>query len=87
MSFNLDISQYEYPDLEPGDQDWRWFHKYPYDILTGKVPAGRLMRLAAERHINDLQRNDLYVDEDGGGFFVIDCNMWYFCYYDDDDEC
>ena len=71
MSFNLDISQYEYPNLEPGDQDWRWFHKYPHDILTGKVPAGRLMRLAAERHFNDLQRNDLYVDEDVAKSIVL----------------
>lgn len=63
MSFDLDISQYEYPDLEPLDQDWRWFNKYPHDILTGKIPSGRLMRLAAERHFKDLERGDLYVDE------------------------
>ena len=59
----MDISQYEYPDLKPGDQDWRWFHKYPHDILTGKIPAGRLMKLAAERHFKDLERDDLHIDE------------------------
>jgi len=59
----LDISKYEFPDVKPFDQNWKWFHKYPHDILTGVVPAGKLMRLAAERHFKDLERNELYVDE------------------------
>jgi hypothetical protein len=49
LMFDVDISQYEYPGLKAGDQDWRWFHKYPHDILTGKIPSGKLMRQAAER--------------------------------------
>ncbi len=67
----MDISQFEYPDLKPGDQSWRWFHKYPHDILTGKIPAGRLMRLAAERHFRDLERGDLYVDEEAAKSIVL----------------
>lgn len=61
--FNLDISQYEYLDLQPGDQDWRWAHRYCHDILTGKVPSCKKMRWAAERHFRDLQREDIYWDE------------------------
>ncbi|CAL9966853.1 terminase large subunit [Vibrio phage D63] len=66
----MDISQYEYPELKPGDQDWRWFHKYPHDILTGKVPAGKMMRLAAERHFRDLERDDVAVNEEAAKSIV-----------------
>ena len=59
----MDISQYAYPELEAGDQDWRWFHKYPHDIITGKIPSGKLMMMAAERHFKDLARDDLRVNE------------------------
>tara|TARA_R110002020_G_scaffold67718_6_gene177655 strand:- start:2592 stop:4355 length:1764 start_codon:yes stop_codon:yes gene_type:complete len=71
MAFDLDISQYEYPELEPGDQDWRWFHKYPHDIITGKVPSGKLMRQAAERHFRDMERDDIYVDEEAAKSIVL----------------
>lgn len=67
----MDISQYDYTELEPGDQDWGWFHKYPHDIVTGKIPAGKLMRLAAERHFRDMERDDLYVDIDAAKSIVL----------------
>lgn len=66
----MDVSKYEHPDLKPFDQDWRWFHKYPHDIITGKVPAGKLMIQAAERHFRDLERADLRVDEDAARSIV-----------------
>ena len=69
----MNISQYEFPDVQAGDQDWRWFHKYPHDILTGKIPAGRLMKLAAERHFKDMERDDLRVDIDAAKSIV----MWF----------
>lgn len=69
----MTISQYEYPDVEAGDQTWEWFHKYPHDIITGKIPAGRLMRLAAERHFNDMERGDLQVDIEAAKSIV----MWF----------
>lgn len=62
--FNLDISKYEYPSLKVGDQDWRWCHKYCYEVLTGKVPAGLLIKQAALRHFMDLERDDVYFDEE-----------------------
>lgn len=38
--------------------------KYAKDIVTGKLPAGELTKLAAERFLNDLERKDLYFDLD-----------------------
>ena len=35
MSFNLE--DYAFPELKPGDQDWRWCHKYSY--LRKKLQA------------------------------------------------
>lgn len=57
------IEQYAYPDLKPLQQDWRWCHKYAYDVIKGNIPAGKLIRQACERHFKDLERKDLYFDE------------------------
>lgn len=56
------LEQYEYPDLKPLEQDWRWGHKYAHDIVTGVIPSGKLIKRACERHFNDLQRDDIYFD-------------------------
>jgi phage terminase large subunit-like protein len=68
--FNLDISQYEYPDLKPLEQDWRWCHKYAYDVLKGNVPAGKLIKQACMRHFRDMERDDLYFDETAANSIV-----------------
>lgn len=59
----VDLEQYEFPKLEPLEQDWRWCHKYAYDVVKGNIPAGKWIKLACERHFKDLQRDDLYFDE------------------------
>ena len=57
------LSQFEYPELEPLDQDWRWCHKYAHDVLVGKLVACKKIKWAALRHFKDLQRDDIYFDE------------------------
>jgi phage terminase large subunit-like protein len=59
---DLDISQYDYPDLKPLDQDWRWVHQYAHDVLTGKIPSCKKVKWMAERHVRDMERDDLYFD-------------------------
>lgn len=59
----ISLSEYAFPELKPGDQDWRWCHKYAHDILTEKIPAGLLMKQAAFRHFSDMSRTDLVLDE------------------------
>ncbi|MDG1996114.1 MAG: terminase large subunit [Emcibacteraceae bacterium] len=54
---------YAYTDLKFGDQDWRWCHKYAHDVVTGKIIAGKWIKLACKRHLNDLKRDDVYFDE------------------------
>ena len=58
------IEQYAYPDLEVGDQDYRWCHKYAHDVVTSKIVAGKWVKLACERHLKDLLRDDVYFDVD-----------------------
>lgn len=58
--------QYEYPDLEVGDQDYRWCHKYAHDVVNGIIEAGRWIRLACQRHLDDLERDDVYFDVEQG---------------------
>lgn len=38
-------------------------HQYANDVLSGKIVAGRLIRLACQRFLNDLERDDIYFDE------------------------
>ncbi|UUW39200.1 terminase large subunit [Vibrio phage Artemius] len=77
------ISQFEYPDLKPGDQDWRWCHKYSHDILKGNISACKKMKWAALRHFQDLQREDIYFDEHEADLVV----RWFkFCPITDSDD-
>lgn len=55
--------KYAYPDIKPLEQDWRWCHKYAYDVLNGNIPSGKWLKLACKRHFDDLSRDDLYFDE------------------------
>lgn len=66
----FDIEQYEYPELKPKQQDWRWCHKYAYDIVNGNIPACKTMVQAAERHFKDLQNPDFYFDEEAANSIV-----------------
>lgn len=65
------INKYDYPDLEPLEQDWRWCHKYAHNVLTGKIPACNKMKWAALRHFRDLLRDDLYFDIEGAKSIVL----------------
>lgn len=56
----MNIDKYAYPDLEVGDQDYRWCHKYCHDVITGKIVAGRWIKLAAERHFK-MMKDDRFV--------------------------
>jgi len=49
-------------DLEIGDQDYRWCHKYTHDVVSGKIIAGKWIKLACQRHLDDLERDDVYFD-------------------------
>lgn len=62
-AMGLSLDDYAFPELTPGDQDWRWAHKYCHDILKGVIPAGLLMKQAAFRHFSDVARDDVYLDE------------------------
>ncbi len=70
IEFNIDISKYEYPHLKPLQQDWRWCHKYAYDIVKGNIPACKKMKLTAQRHFRDLQRDDIYFDDEAANSIV-----------------
>ena len=59
----MNIEQYAFPDLVPGQQDWRWCHKYCHDIITGEVPSCQKMKWAALRHFRDLENDQFYFDE------------------------
>lgn len=39
-------------------------HQYALDVLSGKEVAGRLIKKACERFIRDLERTDIYFDEE-----------------------
>ena len=58
-----DLSEYEFPELKPMQQDWRWCHKYAYDVLHNKIPSCLKVKWAALRHFRDLKRTDIYFDE------------------------
>ncbi|CAH9015014.1 putative terminase large subunit [Vibrio phage 489E54-1] len=64
------VKQFEYPGLRPLVQDWRWCHKYAHDILTGLVPSCKKMKWAALRHFKDMQRDDIYFDEEAADEIV-----------------
>ena len=60
----MNIDKYEFPELKPLDQDSNWSHKYCHDVLKGNVPACVNIKLAAERHFNDLERDDIFWDNE-----------------------
>jgi len=62
-AMGLSLDDYAFPELTPGDQDWRWAHKYCHDILKGIIPSCTSMKWAAERHFRDLTNSDFYFDE------------------------
>ncbi len=65
------IEQYAYPELSLGDQDYRWCHRYAHDVVTGKLIAGKWIKLACERHLKDLERDDVYFDEAAAKSIVL----------------
>lgn len=65
-----EIEQYNYPELKAKDQDWRWCHKYAYDIVKGNIPACKTMIQAAQRHFRDLNNPDFYFDEEAANSIV-----------------
>ena len=67
----MNIEQYAFPELEPGDQDWRWCHRYAYDIINGNIPSCQKMKWAALRHFRDLENPDFYFDEDAAKSIVL----------------
>lgn len=80
-SFNLSLSDKELKklgfvrkniaDLEIGDQDWRWCHKYAHDVVSGKIIAGKYIKLACQRHLDDIERDDVYFDNDAARSVVL----------------
>ncbi len=46
-------------------------HQYALDVVSGKQIAGRLIVLAAQRFLSDLERKDIYFDEKEGDKFVL----------------
>lgn len=67
----MNIEQYAFPELKPGDQDWRWCHRYAYDIIKGNIPACQKMKWAALRHFRDLENPDFYFDEEAAKSIVL----------------
>ena len=67
----MNIEQYAFPNLVPGDQDWRWCHRYCYDIIRGNIPSCQKMKWAALRHFRDLENPDFYFDEEAAKSIVL----------------
>ena len=67
----MNIEQYSFPELKPGEQDWRWCHRYAYDIVKGNIPSCQKMKWAALRHFRDLKNPDFYFDEDAAKSIVL----------------
>lgn len=53
---------------------------YARDVLSSKVVAGRLIKLAAQRFLSDLERDDIYFDEAEANKFIFfsenHCCLW-----------
>lgn len=58
-------------ELEIGDQDYRWCHKYAHDVVKGKIIAGKWVKLACQRHLDDLKRKDVYFDIEAAKSIVL----------------
>lgn len=57
----IDLEQHNH-NLKPDDQDARWVEQYCYEVLTNKIVAGELIKLACLRHLKDLKRTDEDLD-------------------------
>ena len=68
---DLFLEQFAYPELKPLEQDWRWCHKYCYDILKAKIPSCKKMQWAALRHFQDMQNDEFYFDEEAAKSIVL----------------
>ena len=66
-----DIKKYAHPELKIGDQDYRWCHKYAHDVVTGKIIAGKYIIAACQRHLDDLERDDVYFDVSAAKSIVL----------------
>ncbi len=51
------ISSLEIPEFNELDQDPKQVHRYAADIISGKILACKWIKLAAERHFNDMYRS------------------------------
>lgn len=55
-------------------------HQYALDVVSGKQVAGRLIQLAAKRFLSDLERKDIYFDENEANKFTNfaqnHCRLW-----------
>ncbi|EDM66151.1 phage terminase, large subunit, putative [Moritella sp. PE36] len=76
----MDIAKYAYPELTLKDQTFKWCHRYAYDVLNGLIPAGKWVKLAAERHFRDINSENWYFDEESAQeivdfFGFIPCKM------------
>lgn len=60
----------ELSDLKNGDQDYRWFYKYPEMVLSGEIIACKKVKWMCMRHMRDLERNDIYFDVDEANSIV-----------------
>ncbi len=46
-------------------------HQYALDVLSGKEVAGRLIKKACERFLRDLERTDIYFDEEEANKMIV----------------
>ena len=44
--------------------------KYANQVLSGKITAGKWVRLACQRHLDDLERDDIYFDADAANHAI-----------------
>lgn len=49
---------------------------YAEDVVSGRIPANRYVRLACRRHLEDLRRNDVWFDPEAGKRFFRFCRKY-----------
>ncbi len=74
------FDEYAYPELSTTDQTFQWCHRYAHDVINGKIPAGKWVKLAAQRHFRDIEDPRYYFDEDSAQdildwFKMIPCKI------------
>ena len=50
--------------------------QYARDVVEGRIPACTYVKLACQRHLDDLLRNDLWFDVDAGKRFFRFCEKF-----------